>query len=803
MFNRKSKLDNQNDNNLMTSVDDLHKNGPTSSSSKSKIKGWMKESANSLKNNIKDSKALGKVLEVKDKLIPKLSGTTNNTNAVDTTDASSTKSGPTLSSFVRGSNVNANTSDRSVILDGLSFPLSRSSATGSDKSSNQSHSFINPFSPNGKPCHKPTHSSYYYTPETCSPSPVAIAVTDAPTDTYAYGIYDAQQTVTNPFDICVEPDVGKSVTVFDDLLPHSMYLYMEAEIDPRSESLVTSQKQKLRECVEMDYSKHPGYHEDCVRHVFGDLMNIMKQESFSHALQQAVVEIVEELLYSYLSDNYLSFLSEGMLLVHTTQDGKSVVSPEIVTVEMVGDHKLAEDEINIQLKAINSGDAVKFLSCIDYVLDQAKHHNVALSSRWVEDRDQLLQLYLQYGVRRFMQTSLDRIEKIPKPEDIMEDSKGLWYSLMPQHISQLYYSELGTINQFMSDKYNERIFATCNEVLCVYISTTIQLLKERKEDRTMEVCCVLINNTSRLQGLCKSLNEKYLKMELYIDTGNRLLCELEALVLQAATVLCELEGWSRYLTDIGSAEWEKSKDDGLVQSAMECLHCLLSDAETGLSPRHFVNVLSQCTRLISQLYLESFFTNTMKSCVKNGKTASEKIKQDFNALRDFFCEDVWPTMNDYSDTIAVQLDSLQYLANMMDPEKDPENLKDEIHYIMLHFETGAYAVLHLVGMRQHQDRIETTKWFKAILVANDATRDQSQIMKETNQMRRHRFKMDITKSIHLLKICAPEDSIEQIPFSFDSAELLKELKKSVQKPSATLLQWLTPVTDEEDNAEWV
>jgi hypothetical protein len=191
------------------------------------------------------------------------------------------------------------------------------------------------------------------------------------------------------------------------------------------------------------------------------------------------------------------------------------------------------------------------------------------------------------------------------------------------------------------------------------------------------------------------------------------------------------------LSSAGSLVWELDDKGRPITRTVAALREFLTNVEGWLDASFFPHVLKKVFDLTLQIYVESFFGNTMTKGVRDVAVVAENLSQDHLNLVILFNGAIFQKHETESGvlsvtTIKTRLLILQSLARLVNPSIQPSDLKEDVIRVLtdtaLHsHDDNEAAILHLAGLRQAHHpgkRIEKPiEWLQMISSAKEALQD--------------------------------------------------------------------------------
>jgi hypothetical protein len=385
---------------------------------------------------------------------------------------------------------------------------------------------------------------------------------------------------------------------------------------------------------------------------------------------------------------------------------------------------------------VTPADAAKIALWIDNFLTVMNSHCPLFEPMplWRTDCERLVEHYLNRGVRQEMKELVQRSMDLTRTEkDVREQSNGILVTGFSDQIGFLCELQLSVAKDLLPQRHLERVLAVCNEELLVMVCDLMFQVEANWKEMSPRRFCAIINDASLLSEQCDDRNSLFLSSPEYTQAGNELTRELAEVSLHATRYLCErimlyLQDPEPILTSVGEADWESDGSGSAVERTIATLKDFFSDFEVWLiSDYFFPKVLKHCLDLTLQIYIESFFSNTMHRGVRDPRTASYELDQDHLRLVIFFNGDSFAkyigAAGFYQQhEINARLHIIESLSILLNPDLRPDDIYQEIKIFLVELcggaEHGVPAVLHLAGLRKHYSANEAIQWIKAISQAN-------------------------------------------------------------------------------------
>jgi len=388
------------------------------------------------------------------------------------------------------------------------------------------------------------------------------------------------------------------------------------------------------------------------------------------------------------------------------------------------------------LDTVTPADAAKIVSFIHHFLATIEDQCPSLQpyEAWTTDCEILVQHYLATGVRQEMQELVQRSLDFQNSEDdVRKLANGTLVTGYPNQISFLCEIQLQVAQELLPAIYTERVLAVCNEELLTMVCDLMLQVETHWKEFSSSRFCAIINDTSILSEQCDDRNRLYLSTPDYMEAGAEMSCELAQVSLHATRYLAErimldLHKPEPILTRVGDEHWESDEFGSTVERTVATLKDFFGDVENWVisGDYFFPKVLKHCLDLTLQVYVQSFFSNTMSQGVRNAEAAANELNQDYLRLVIFFNGENFTkyigTAGFYSQhEINSRLHILQSLSMLINPTLSPNELYEEVKVVLMQLrsgENGVPAVLHLAGLRKRGAAKDAIDWLKVIAEAS-------------------------------------------------------------------------------------
>ena len=355
-----------------------------------------------------------------------------------------------------------------------------------------------------------------------------------------------------------------------------------------------------------------------------------------------------------------------------------------------------------------------------------------LREEWGEERQCLLNHYLDRAVRHETMILLQEVLRLHSDDDIRQNEEGNLVTSFPETITHIFNQQLNVASQCLPSRFREDVVMACNGELGGMISEWKSRISSEGEEMSGAYFCAVINDTSRLAEYCEERHEEYLTRPELIEAANGFTRDIAGMSLHVTRCLCErmilnLCEPEPILNSIGNAVWESPEGHSAVDRTIATFKDFFAYCEQWLTARDYflTKVLKSSFDLALKTYLESFFANTMVRGVDDPMVAAKELEQDYLRFVVYFNGEHFIEYHGcggfYSQkTINDRLRILQSMAALIDPTNIPTNLSFEIQDVLAYFgdeKRGRSAVLHLVGLRRRQRGVRSIDWMTEIASA--------------------------------------------------------------------------------------
>lgn len=305
-----------------------------------------------------------------------------------------------------------------------------------------------------------------------------------------------------------------------------------------------------------------------------------------------------------------------------------------------------------------------------------------------------------------------------------------------------------------------------NDLLEDYTTKFISKYKNEKSNNNS-------NNDITINMIGSSHHHTLLEKAMNVEN------ELTDLSIHAMNYLCRfivyrLETSEALLCSVGELSWESDDECYTTRSVVSYLRETFGDIEVWICNNEyfFPKIVKKCFQLIIQLYIETFYKTTMKHGIQgNSLQVSNILKQDYYHLATFYNTNTLfvddnTNNNSTSSTrkntsglllsnqdINAQLLVILSISRLLDPTVSPTDLSDDTRNVMECVEVAtaatssttttstttttnnpidnliwiricnATAVLHLIGLREKNDKSSSMKWIRNIVYAEQTIQE--------------------------------------------------------------------------------
>jgi len=454
--------------------------------------------------------------------------------------------------------------------------------------------------------------------------------------------------------------------------------------------------------------------------------------------------------------------------------------------------------------------------------------DVQVNQPWRQDQETLLSRFLALAVEKEMKELLDRCFELQTPQEIVEDHRnGHLITSVPEQVAYLYRQQVEVAIHRLPARYLEQVVAACNQQLSTCVGDLQLKIGSSWKNISSSLFCAMINDAARLAEQCEVRNEEYLaENDELLEQGANTVTDLLELSLLATSYLSErimydlCEPTRPILTTVGDKVWEVDSKCIAVERTIATLKDFYADLKLWLvSDYYFTKVLKQTFDLTIQIYLESFFGNTLINGVQDAAAASEEMRQDHLRLTIFFNGSNFEQYHEntkngfYSQRkVNSELLILLNISNILAPSHDPDTLSHDIIAVVRRFpekDGGQAAVLHLAGLRKRYRAAEGFGWIKAIASAQkqisaeqenercESSRAMTQVLPD---LRNSRFIQNVKTM--------PKGAISRqlsegtAPYASTTMQLLEVRRRTLISPSSAFVSTISETVKTMDGSRW-
>jgi hypothetical protein len=359
----------------------------------------------------------------------------------------------------------------------------------------------------------------------------------------------------------------------------------------------------------------------------------------------------------------------------------------------------------------------------------------------VEDRDRLLDLYLDKAVVREIRVLRDKLQLrsvLDAEDDVLRKNAcdETLATTVPEQISFMVDSQLAVaLECLVAEEHVGRVLAACNNELSLLVGDWMLAIGSEWKSIPAHWFCALVNDCSRLAELCEERKNRYLSAandddangsSSSRDAADVVVREFLELGSHAVRFLCEhivyglCEPDQPILSSVGTREWESDGTQSALERTIATFDDYLQDLKSWLSGSYWLpKVLKHLFDLTLQVYVESFFSNTMACGVKDPIRAAKELNEDYLRLVIFFNSDRFERFHDVGgyytqQTINSKLHIIRCLSTLVDPSVEPDDAFGEARFLLSELLGDASSVLHLAGLRKRHNPLERVEWLRVV-----------------------------------------------------------------------------------------
>jgi hypothetical protein len=209
------------------------------------------------------------------------------------------------------------------------------------------------------------------------------------------------------------------------------------------------------------------------------------------------------------------------------------------------------------------------------------------------------------------------------------------------------------------------------------------------------------------------------------------------------------------------ADWEANDNRIAITKTLHSYRQTLVSVKDWLSPsNYFPKLLKNCFDLTVQLYVESFYSNTMIGTAMNPSAIATNLNIDYLTLVSFFNGSIFEEYQDkdgFYSTCEVnrRLQVIQCISRLLNPNVPPSELEDDTARLLtdISHDTGnlTAAILHIAGLRSSHCDGETIEWIQMISNAEKSIKERQvpdHIMIQLPDLRNSPFVRKIQEQQH-------------------------------------------------------
>lgn len=400
------------------------------------------------------------------------------------------------------------------------------------------------------------------------------------------------------------------------------------------------------------------------------------------------------------------------------------------------------------------GEAAQIVCWIDSLLMLMKTQcpNTTVSKQWQTDLDRMWDHYLNIGVRKLLRDLFHRSVNLQQhpPDDGEDDYDGIRQNAAgelvtghPEQIAFLVDSQLAAARDHLpgsesSYGYVEAILVACNEEISTMVSEMMIWVGANWRTLGTPRFCSVINDASRLSETIEERNDEILTSPENQELGDSVR-DLAELGLHATKLLCErilfdLQEPEAILSSVGSRAWAEDDKGRVILSTIATFRDYFNDLQVWLpSDYYFPKILKHCFDLTLQTYVESFYSNTMATGIRDAAVVAENLSQDYLNLVIFFNGTVFEKYAGKAGSLSAtevnaRLQIIQSMSRLVNPVIGPSDLEEDAKKVLSHTkqheEHNPAAVLHLAGIRgERHHRNRSVEWVGMLAHAERALKD--------------------------------------------------------------------------------
>ena len=502
---------------------------------------------------------------------------------------------------------------------------------------------------------------------------------------------------------------------------------------------------------------------------------------------------------------YLTEMSDDLLPSNLAEEGYR--TPQDFVFDLIETHirsHMAIQYNSTNLNNLTPGQAARIVCWIEWLLDWMREgcpRTIVTAKDWQADLDIMWQHYLRKGVRQQLRECFQRSVELNNSnsndddeEDIRQLASGEMVTGHPEQIAFIVDSQLAAAEEHLpSAKHVEAVMVACNEEIATMVSEMMLLVGANWRKMGASRFCSVINDASRISEMVEERNEEHLSSTEHQDLGDGVVRDLAELSLHATQLLCErvlydLQEPEAVLSSVGSPAWAEDAERTAIQRTIATFRDYFSDLQVWLpASYYFPKILKHCFDLTLQTYVESFYSNTLASGIRDAAVVAENLTQDYLNLVIFFNGSVFEKYDGKAGCLSTtevnaRLQIIQSMARLVNPVIPPADLEEDAKRVLTHTkqqqEYIPAAVLHLAGIRQRHDHNQSVEWVRMLTHAERVLKEEEAGTDPQQQQQYCSIKLpDLRNSRHILNVrTRTQDLHRRISVqSLPSAEAMKGL----------------------------
>jgi Exocyst complex component Sec6 len=388
---------------------------------------------------------------------------------------------------------------------------------------------------------------------------------------------------------------------------------------------------------------------------------------------------------------------------------------------------------------------VAWIQLWDDTLFQSYHHEgcggpCPDSHGFATDRDMLMDLYVERAVVRELAVLRDQLQLrnlLAEEDDILRKSPddGSMVSTVPEQITFMVDSQIRVARECLPEKCVSTVLEACNRQLSLLVGDWMLAVGSDWKNIPTHWFCTIVNDSTRLAELCEERNQSVLSS---LDDNNAsriaadaIVREFQELASHSILFLCEnivsqLREPEPILSIVGARGWESDETQSAIERTIATLKDYYADLELWLAGSYWLpKVLKHCFDLTLQVYVESFFANTLAGGVQDPSRAAEELNEDYLRLVIFYNSDRFEPFHGTGgyytqQAINSKLHIIRCLSKLVDPNIEPDDTSGEVQFLMRELIGDTSAVLHLAGLRKRHKGRESVEWLRVVSRAKRA-----------------------------------------------------------------------------------